>query len=59
MVLRSVLDGLASVIFAAPCRIFGDILSNASRIPVCDPERRRERGYNQAEVIARPLAKKS
>ena len=36
MILRSVLDGLASVIFAAHCRIFGDILSNASRIAVCE-----------------------
>src|SRR5215470_8130879 len=34
MILRSVPDGLASAIFTAPCRIFGDILSNASRIPV-------------------------
>lgn len=34
--LKSALDGLASVLFAAPCRICGEILANASRIPICE-----------------------
>ena len=36
MLIRTVLDALASVIFPAPCRICGSILLNASRIPVCE-----------------------
>jgi len=36
MILRSALDGLASVLFAAPCRICDRILTNASRIPICE-----------------------
>lgn len=33
--LRGVADALASVIFPAPCRICGETLDNASRIPIC------------------------
>jgi ComF family protein len=33
---KTALEGLASVLFAAPCRICGEPLTNASRIPVCD-----------------------
>lgn len=36
MIFKRVFDGLASVIFAAPCRICGEILTNASRIPICE-----------------------
>jgi len=36
MILRSALDGLASVLFAAPCRICDQVLTNASRIPICE-----------------------
>ena len=35
MVIRTALDALASVLFPAPCRICGTILTNASRIPIC------------------------
>lgn len=35
MILKGALGGLASVIFAAPCRICGQILTNSSRIPIC------------------------
>jgi ComF family protein len=33
--LRQTLDALASLVFPAPCRICGDTLLTASRIPVC------------------------
>jgi competence protein ComFC len=33
--LRGVADAVASVIFPAPCRVCGEILDNASRIPIC------------------------
>ncbi len=33
--LRAWADALASVIFPAPCRICGEILDNASRVPIC------------------------
>src|ERR1700674_6121965 len=33
--LRSLADALASVLFPAPCRICGETLETASRIPVC------------------------
>lgn len=36
MILKSALDGLASVLFAAPCRICDQALTNASRIPICE-----------------------
>jgi len=36
VIIKSALDGLASVLFAAPCRICGRILTNASRIPICE-----------------------
>src|SRR5579863_4558794 len=32
---RQLAGALASVIFAAPCRICGDLLENASRVPFC------------------------
>jgi competence protein ComFC len=35
MFLRSSLDALSSVVFAAPCRICGEALTTASRIPIC------------------------
>ena len=33
--LRSALDGLASVVFAARCRLGDDLLTTASRVPIC------------------------
>ena len=33
--LRSALDGLASVVFAARCRLCDDLLTAASRVPIC------------------------
>ena len=36
MILKTALDGLASVLFAAPCRICGHTLTSASRIPICE-----------------------
>lgn len=36
MIVKSALDGLASVLLAAPCRICDRILTNASRIPICE-----------------------
>lgn len=35
MTLKSAIDALASVLFAAPCRVCGQPLRNASRIPIC------------------------
>lgn len=35
MILKSAIDSLASVLFPAPCRICGQALTSASRIPVC------------------------
>jgi competence protein ComFC len=35
VILRSALDGLASVLFPAPCRICASTLLTASRIPIC------------------------
>lgn len=37
MILRSAIDALASVLFPAPCRICGQALLAASRIPICKP----------------------
>ncbi len=34
--LRKIAGALASVLFPAPCRICGNLLENASRIPVCE-----------------------
>jgi len=34
--LKSALDALASVLFAGPCRVCGEALTNASRIPICE-----------------------
>lgn len=36
MQLRETLGSLASVLFPAPCRICGETLTNASRIPICE-----------------------
>ena len=36
MILKDTLDAVTSVLFPAPCRICGQILTNASRIPVCN-----------------------
>jgi competence protein ComFC len=36
VILRDALDALASVLFAAPCRICGQALTTASWIPICD-----------------------
>ena len=35
MILKRTLDALASVLFAAPCRVCGDALQHAGRIPIC------------------------
>ena len=34
--LKDALGALASVVFASPCRICGELLTNASRIPICE-----------------------
>jgi len=36
LIWKAALDGLASVLFPAPCRICGHALTNASRIPICE-----------------------
>jgi len=36
VIFRRALDALASVIFPAPCRVCGETLVNASRIPICE-----------------------
>jgi len=36
VILKDTLDAVTSVLFPAPCRICGQILTNASRIPVCN-----------------------
>ena len=36
VIFRCALDPLASVIFAAPCRVCGEALLNARRIPNCE-----------------------
>jgi ComF family protein len=36
MILRQAVDGLASLLFPAPCRICGEMLVHASTIPVCE-----------------------
>jgi len=35
VILKSAIDALASVLFAAPCRVCGQALTTVSRIPVC------------------------
>ena len=37
MLLRNAFDALASVLLPAPCRICGQTLTSASRIPICEP----------------------
>jgi ComF family protein len=36
VIFQGVLDALASVVFPAPCRICGQTLATASRIPICE-----------------------
>lgn len=36
MILKDAVGALASVVFASPCRICGEVLTNASRIPICE-----------------------
>jgi len=36
MILKGAFDALASVLLPAPCRVCGETLTNASRIPVCE-----------------------
>jgi ComF family protein len=36
MILKHALDAVTSVLFPAPCRICDEILTNASRIPICN-----------------------
>ena len=36
MILKDAIGPLASVVFASPCRIRGEVLTNASRIPICE-----------------------
>jgi len=35
VILKGALDAVAAVVFAAPCRVCGETLLNASRIPIC------------------------
>lgn len=49
MILRSALDAVTSVLFPAPCRICDQILTNASRIPICN------RCLDSFEAIVPPL----
>ncbi len=37
MILKSAIDALASVFFPAPCRVCGQTLLTAGRIPICEP----------------------
>lgn len=52
MLLKSALDALTSVFVPAPCRICGQMLLNASRIPVC------ESCLNSFERIAEPMCQR-
>ena len=36
MILKDAFGALASVVFASPCRICGEVLTNAGRIPICE-----------------------
>jgi ComF family protein len=47
--LKSAIDSLTSVLFAAPCRICAQALTTASRVPICDS------CLNELERIADPL----
>ena len=49
MILKDALGALASVVFASPCRICGEALTNASRIPIC------ERCLDGFEKIIEPM----
>jgi ComF family protein len=49
VILRSALDAVTSVLFPAPCRICDQILTSASRIPICN------QCLDSFEVIVPPL----
>ena len=49
MILKDAFGALASVVFASPCRICGEVLTNASRIPIC------EKCLEGFEKIAEPM----
>lgn len=49
MSIRAIAGALSSVLFPAPCRICDELLTNASRIPVC------ERCLNGFERISEPM----
>ncbi len=49
MILKDAFGALASVVFASPCRICGEVLINASRIPIC------EKCLNGFEKIDEPM----
>lgn len=49
MILKDAFGALASVVFASPCRICGESLTNASRIPIC------EKCLNGFEKIEEPM----
>ena len=49
MIFRKALDALAAVVFPAPCRICGEALASASRIPIC------EACLNSFERIGAPI----
>jgi ComF family protein len=52
VILRSGLDGLASVLFPAPCRICSTTLLTASRIPIC------AKCFASFEPIAKPFCQR-
>ena len=49
VIFRSAIDGLAAVIFPAPCRICAETLITATRIPIC------ERCFASFEPVAKPM----
>jgi ComF family protein len=51
VILRDALDALAAVLFPAPCRICGETLQTASRIPLC------EACLGSFERIAEPMCR--
>ncbi|MGC1830940.1 MAG: ComF family protein [Candidatus Acidiferrales bacterium] len=51
MILRNALDALASVLLPAPCRLCGQTLTSASRIPICTP------CLDSFERIAEPMCR--
>jgi ComF family protein len=49
MILKDAFGAIASLVFASPCRICSEVLTNASRIPIC------ERCLNGFEKIGEPM----